>query len=377
MSQNPFKLKGYHGTELFCDRVEETQKIIENAQNDVNTTLYSVRRMGKTGLIHHVFSQIEASEVIKCIYLDIYATENLEGFTQELAQAILKVYPQNRGVGKKFLTLLKSLSPTLSYDQFTGNPSIGFDFKQTKQYEQTVKSLLNFVDTQEEKVLIAIDEFQQILNYPETNIEAILRTSIQSLQHTNFVFCGSHHGMISAIFNDSKRPFYSSTLPIYLNPIKKDEYESFIAELFRKYKKVIDQESIDFILEWTHRHTYYTQALCNKVFALSGKKISIKNVQEAALTILLEYEPIFFQYRSLLTSSQWDLLVAIAKKDTVEQPTSFEFISTYKLSSPSTVKRSLDALLQKEMVLQLMEDDQKYYRIYDVFLGRWMERKSF
>jgi len=41
---------------LFCDREEETQFIIDNAKNGVNTTLFSIRRMGKTGLIHHVFA---------------------------------------------------------------------------------------------------------------------------------------------------------------------------------------------------------------------------------------------------------------------------------------------------------------------------------
>ena len=294
MSENPFKLKGYHGPELFCNRDRETKNIIENAKNDVNTTLYSVRRMGKTGLIHHVFHTMQGNQDIKCIYLDIYATQDVEGFTQELAQRIMSVYSPNKGVGKKFMTILKSLSPTLSYDQFTGSPTIGFDFKQPKQYEQTIKSLLEFVDHQEEKVLIAIDEFQQILNYPESNIEAILRTAIQNLKNTNFIFCGSHHGMISAIFNDSKRPFYSSTMPIYLNAISKQDYEKFIEKLFLKSKKIIDQEALEFILNWTLRHTFYTQALCNKVFITSTKKINLKIVQAAAAHLLQEYEPIFF-----------------------------------------------------------------------------------
>ena len=78
-----------------------------------------------------------------------------------------------------------------------------------------------------------------------------------------------------------------------------------------------------------------------------------------------------------MTSAQWDLLIAVAKEETVSQPTSFDFISKYHLSSPSSIKRTLESLLEKEMIIELNDEGQKYYRVYDVFLGRWMERKSF
>ena len=91
--------------------------------------------------------------------------------------------------------------------------------------------------------------------------------------------------------------------------------------------------------------------------------------------ILQEYEPIYFQYRSLLTSAQWSLLRAISKEEKLTQPTSFDFISKHELSSPSSVKRTLESLIDKEMVIELQEEAQNYYRVYDVFLGRWMQRK--
>ncbi len=38
---NPFLVKGYQGPELFCDRKEETNGLVRNITNNVNTTLTS------------------------------------------------------------------------------------------------------------------------------------------------------------------------------------------------------------------------------------------------------------------------------------------------------------------------------------------------
>jgi hypothetical protein len=55
---NPFVVYGYKGKDYFCDREIETAKIIKGLNNERNITLIAPRRIGKTGLIHHVFSQI-------------------------------------------------------------------------------------------------------------------------------------------------------------------------------------------------------------------------------------------------------------------------------------------------------------------------------
>ena len=89
--------------------------------------------------------------------------------------------------------------------------------------------------------------------------------------------------------------------------------------------------------------------------------------------MLQEREAIFFQYRNLLTAKQWQLLRAIAKEDKVFQPYTKSFIGRYNLGSSAIVKRSLEALLQKEMVYKNTSIEQPYYAIYDKFLLRWLQ----
>lgn len=69
---NPFVMYGYKGAEYFCDREKETEKMMISLHNERNITLVAPRRMGKTGLIHHVFHQLEDQYPdVKCFYLDI------------------------------------------------------------------------------------------------------------------------------------------------------------------------------------------------------------------------------------------------------------------------------------------------------------------
>ena len=57
MNQNPFIISGYISPEYFCDREEETARMLNAIENGRHITLFSPRRMGKTGLIRHLFYQ--------------------------------------------------------------------------------------------------------------------------------------------------------------------------------------------------------------------------------------------------------------------------------------------------------------------------------
>lgn len=83
----------------------------------------------------------------------------------------------------------------------------------------------------------------------------------------------------------------------------------------------------------------------------------------------------FFQYRNLLTSAQWAVLTAVAKEDEVHQPTGANFVMKYQLGNPASVRRSLQALVDKEMVVkEIDKDGSASYRVYDRFLSRWLAR---
>jgi hypothetical protein len=275
---NPFLTTGYESKEYFCDRESELEILRKNVENGVKTTLISNRRLGKSALIYRLFDDFE-HENRACIYVDIYACTNLKELTETLALSIFNKFPQKRGIGRRFLDFLKNLRPVITYDALNGQPEIFFEFAQNKEYEHTLRSLFQFLDNQQTQIIVAIDEFQQIADFPEKNIEAVLRTIIQTLKHTQFIFSGSKKHMMLEIFDKANRPFFSSTQIMGLVEIPEDIYKAFIREKFAERNRSIDDEAIDFILSWTLRHTFYTQIICNGVFASGKKNAGIETVK--------------------------------------------------------------------------------------------------
>jgi AAA+ ATPase superfamily predicted ATPase len=370
---NPFLTSGYKGPQYFCNREKETAQLLSNMKNNINTTLFAIRRIGKTGLIYHALDRFSKSKKTAAIYFDIFATQNLKDFTNQFATAVYRRFPEKKGIGQKFFDMLRLFRPVISYDALTGNPEISIELTQHKQYEKTIEQLFAFLDKQKIKIIIAIDEFQQILHYPEQNTEALLRTHIQFLKNTSFIFCGSNQKMMNEIFNSARRPFYASCSNMKLDFIREEDYSRFIEMQFKKNKRKISAESIKFIMDFTQRHTYYTQALCNYIFGSEIRNITPEAVHEACSDILTQNENTFYQYRNLLTGAQWQLLTAIAKEERVKKPHSSGFIKKYKLGTSSLITRGIESLLAKEMIYYETGIEEPYYAVYDKFLMRWLQ----
>ncbi len=371
---NPFPVTTYISNIYFCNRELEIETLKKNAQNGLHTSLFAQRRIGKTGLIKHFFYHIQKENEIKCLYIDIFSTQNQTEFTKMLSNEIFRIFPPGKSIGKKFLEAIQSFRPVLSYDSLSGTPELSLDIADSKTKEKSIEEIFRFLDKQQFPLVIAIDEFQQITEYPEKNTEALLRSIMQQMQHITFVFCGSHLRLMSELFHNAKRPFYASCQSMYLGKIAEEDYSPFIKKHFGNSKRTISDESIVFILNWTCRHTYYTQYLCNQVFATGKSKIELSDTQLVCKAILNQEQMIFFQYKKLLTADQWLLLIAMAKEQRVTQPYSHGFISKYKLKSSANVKRSLESLLEKEMLYSETTSDETYYEVYDKFLMRWLER---
>jgi len=371
---NPFLTKSYVSKEYFCDREDELGLLLGNVENGRDTTLISPRRMGKTGLIFRFFEYIRDQKLdIRAVYVDIFASRSLGDFVRQLAEAILKNYPEQTSFGKKFMKFLKGLRPLISYNAISGEPQIQIFYQTPQDKEYTISELLQFLDRQDVQILIAIDEFQQIAAYPEKNVEALLRTCIQQLKNIRFIFCGSNHSLMLQIFSNASRPFFGATHYLFLGKIRHEKYAQFIQEIFLAHTMKIDEDAVTFILQWTYCHTFYTQSLCNIVFSLGVAHITLAEVKTACLQILIQNEPVFLQYRQLLTAAQWNFLIALAKEENVKHITAQNFIARHEIGTPANARRISKALVDKDLVYVSSETKETSYQVYDVFLLRWLQ----
>jgi len=372
----PFLVTGYISPSYFCDREKETDQLIDAFRNGRNTVLYSPRRLGKTGLLKHVLYKLDQQKVIT-LYLDIYATLSLKDFVTELANAIARTLSNQK---KTFLETLrqifKTVRPTITFDELNGNPVLELGLSTHENTKATLNELFTYLDDLENPVLIAIDEFQQVNNYDiEQQAEALIRSKIQHLQNIRFIFSGSHQHMLLSMFGNRSRPFYQSAQSIQLSRISEKDYTSFIKKNLKKANISLETEDIAYVLNWTHRHTYYTQFVFNRIFSFRNPDITNSQIKLLLSDILSENAAVYFNYRSLLTKHQWKVLRAIAREDMVLEPYSKDFIHDHKLGAVSSVRRSIKALLKSEMAYEVYDEvrEKQVLLVYDVFFKQWLK----
>ncbi|MBK7964414.1 MAG: hypothetical protein IPK10_03285 [Bacteroidetes bacterium] len=71
--------------------------------------------------------------------------------------------------------------------------------------------------------------------------------------------------------------------------------------------------------------------------------------------ILQENKAVYYNYRKLLTTNQWNLLNGIAKEKGAKKVMSGEFIKLYDLGSASSIQTALLALQEKKWYLKKMD----------------------
>ena len=329
---NPFVIYGYKGAEYFCDRQKETESITRALYNERNVALISPRRIGKTGLIHHAFAQIaQAQPGIRCFYMDINATRNLQQFVELFAKTV---------IGK-----------SVSNDQ----------------KEESLKHVLDYLKDSGKRIYVAIDEFQQIAEYPEKNVEALLRSYIQFIPNVVFVFAGSKQHIMAEMFTSAKRPFYQSSQMLSLLPIDKKVYCDFANSLMARKNMSLSDDVFGYIYDVMDGQTWYVQHILNRLYDRGGE-VDIQSVNDTIMASVMEQEVAFLNYYESLTYNQSQLLLAIAREKAVESVLSQDFIHRHCLPASSSVSLALKSLTEREFVY-------KYngrYIIYDRFFAIWL-----
>ncbi|MCR4565365.1 MAG: ATP-binding protein [Bacteroidales bacterium] len=374
MSDNPFILEPYRSKDLFCDRENELAQLMAHLENGRNVTMISPRRLGKTGLIFRLFDEIKTTRApYETVYADISDTLSLEDFIKVLSQAVATQLKSQSKI-LSFLKALKSIRPLLGVDPFSGMPQVSIAFATNEQQQRTLEDLLMFLENYPQQVVVAIDEFQQIREYEGLNMEAVLRKHIQHLHNVRFIYCGSKKHTMADMFTNAKSPFYESTVFLSLEKLSETVYADFIKHQFERRGKIIGDEQVRYILEWTRDYTYYTQKVCNKVFEISAKQVRMEDIYSSISFILDSERERFLEIRRLITRSQWKMLKAIAAEGTVSQITSSAFLTKYGIPSSSAALRNIKALTEKELVLAEPSGQNVTYSVYNVFLSRYLEQ---
>jgi AAA+ ATPase superfamily predicted ATPase len=368
---NPFVVGKYVSEDYFCDREEETAFLRKQVDNGRNTAIIAPRRMGKTGLIQHFYAQPDIEKQYHTFFIDIYSTSSLSEFVYLLGKEIYKTLkPLRTQWAERFFDTIKSLRPGFKLDAATGEPVFDIGLGSINQPQTTIDEIFTYLETADKPCIVAIDEFQQIMNYAETNVEALLRTKIQHCKQTLFIFSGSRRHLMSQMFNSPSKPFYQSVIISDLKPLDKAVYTRFVLQLFGDYGKAIAAELVEKVYDDYEGTTWYMQMLMNELFALTekGQKCEMEEYPTALKNVIQTQETSYKDTLSNISAKQKPVLFAIAKKGEAVSTTSTRFLRENNLSSSSSVQAALKGLLEKDIVTRT----EKGYQVYDYFFAEWL-----
>jgi hypothetical protein len=298
--------------------------------------------------------------------MDIFPTQNMREFIQLFASTVLgQLDSAPQKAMSRISKFIKSIRPVITLDELSGAPQMTIEM--TSMSEQTtLKEIFDYIASADRPCYIAIDEFQQIAEYPEKGLEATLRSYIQNIHNVHFIFSSSRQHLMQEMFFSAKRPFYQSTQPLVIGAIDKEKYYDFAAEFFREE---LPEEVFSFIYDTFAGHTWYIQATLNRMYGYHEKP-DMSQAHRAIEQLIAEN---VYNYESLLAaypSGSIRLMKAIAKEGVVREINSGEFIARHRLKAASSVNASLRKLLEKEVVYR----SQDGYIVYDRLMSIWLKR---
>ena len=369
---NPFIISKDIPEAFFCDREEETTFLIKQIDNGRNTVIVSPRRMGKTGLIHHLFRQETIQERYTSFFVDIYPASSLQEMCYILGRSVFeRLKAKKTQHWETFFQYLKSLRAGVSFDSVTGEPKLEVGIGSIEHPATTLEEIFAYLESSSTPCIVALDEFQQIAEFPEQRVEELLRSMIQNCRQTTFLFSGSKQHTINQMFLSKSRPFYQNAQLFDLKPLKPDVYTEFATRLFDQFEKHIEPAVIAQVYTDYNATTWYMQMLMNELFALTGQgnTCTMEHLDMAQKNIIQVQEGSYLMQLNTLSSKQKSMLQAIAKEGCAKAVTSQAFVKKHALDSASTVQSALRVLLEKDIVTA----DNGKYRISDFFFSHWLQ----
>jgi AAA+ ATPase superfamily predicted ATPase len=368
---NPFVIGKYVDKDYFCDREKESEMLVHHIVNGRHVAIMSERRLGKTGLIEHVFAN-SLPDGYEPFLIDIYTCKNLREMVYLLASEVFKKIARKQSMLERLMRMVRSLKTTISYEVVTGFPEISFGLGEIQQPEVTLDEILGYLESSDAVCIVAIDEFQKIASFEEENVEALLRTKIQHLKKTQFIFAGSERHLQEGIFSNPARPFYNSVVFMQLLPIEVGVYVKFCQQLFLKYEKSVSPALVERLYECFQGITWYLQLSMNKAFTMAERGGCVdEEAYDQILNHLVDSKRFTFEDRyASLTEKQKTVLMAIASEFPNQVTlTSQNFITRYNLKTSSSVQTAVKGLVEKG----ILSDNHGVRRPTDLLFMLWLK----
>lgn len=360
--------------DTFTDRKEETNRLKMNFLYGVNTILISPRRMGKTSLVEKVSSMVEC-ESLKIAKIDAFGCRSENDFINAFATAVVRATSTKWEEWiENTKTFLSRFIPKISIGQDPlSDFSIALEYNKSNTVTEDILQLPETIAKQKGiKIVICIDEFQQIADFPGSlTFQKKLRSIWQLQRNVSYCLYGSKKHMMETMFQSQSHPFYRFGDIFYLNKIAESDWVEFICNRFKVTGKEISPELATEICSVTDRYSSYVQQLSWLVWLRTTLRATKEDVEYGIDHMLDACEPLFIQQTESLSSYQMNFLRALTDGVTTGFTRS-EVLNNYKLGTAANISRLKKALTEKDLIALTAP---KKLQISDPILALWLKRR--
>lgn len=360
--------------DTFTDRKEETNRLKMNFLYGVNTILISPRRMGKTSLVEKVCSLVE-SDTLKIAKIDAFGCRSENDFINAFATAVVRATSSKwEEWMENAKTFLSRFIPKISIGQDPLTDfSIALEYNRANTVTEDILQLPETIAKQKGiKIVICIDEFQQIADFPDSiTFQKKLRSVWQLQSNVSYCLYGSKKHMMEKMFQSQSHPFYRFGDLFYLDKISETDWVEYICERFRVTGKEISRELASEICIVTDRYSSYVQQLAWLVWLRTDKHATKEDVEFGIDRMLDACEPLFIQQTESLSAYQMNFLRALAN-GVHTGFTRSEILDTYQLGTAANISRLKKALTEKDLIMMTAP---KKLEISDPILALWLKRR--
>lgn len=360
--------------DTFTDRKEETNRLKMNFLYGVNTILISPRRMGKTSLVEKVCSLVE-SDTLKIAKIDAFGCRSENDFINAFATAVVRATSSKwEEWMENAKTFLSRFIPKISIGQDPLTDfSIALEYNRANTVTEDILQLPETIAKQKGiKIVICIDEFQQIADFPDSiTFQKKLRSVWQLQRNVSYCLYGSKKHMMEKMFQSQSHPFYRFGDLFYLDKISETDWVEYICDRFRVTGKEISRELASEICTVTDRYSSYVQQLAWLVWLRTDKHATKEDVEFGIDRMLDACEPLFIQQTESLSAYQMNFLRALANGVNTGFTRS-EILDTYQLGTAANISRLKKALTEKDLIMMTAP---KKLEISDPILALWLKRR--
>ena len=351
--RSPFQFGTLATEDNFIDRVEDRKLLKQLLSSHINVMLISPRRWGKSSLVKKAMSELIVEDKnVRVCYIDAFSIGSEAEFYRTFASQVIACASSKmeRWIedAKKFL--MGVVPQVVLNDQVTDFAAFDLKFVPQEKDKMTILQLPEMLAKEKGiRIVVCIDEFQQLANLPEySDMEGKMRSVWQQQQLTSYCLYGSKRNMMLNIFNNSNSPFYRFGQVIFMNKIAKEHWMPFIVSAFENTGKSISTDFVERICDIVACHSWYLQQLCYFIWSYTATEVTEEVFELGLKQVMNINTPMFQNDTESLSSTQIEMLKAIANG---EQHFSSQAVKhIYSLGNPNTIVKNKRALQNKDIV---------------------------